>query len=460
MSKNKTRLIIVLTALVTIISTLCYAEPGTNDVENLSAGDMARTVTEPVVDESIPVTTAEDPQAPVTIVEDEHTHEETNGEETSGTEEAIIPNLEPTVHDGDLYLIGSDIVMDKLVDGNVFLIGRNITVTGQTSGNMFIIGENVTLDKSFITSSAFIIGKKVQFNAVSSSLYCIADELSIDSQFGVYLDLYATCKTFNCSGLVGRDTYLTANTMNFGDTATFYGDFNYTSNSEIEIPENLVAGDVIFSKTIEEDKNQTSMISYISDLIQTLMFITVLFFIIKIFTKDPESKEYSTLSHPFKTFGVGILSIPLIFIAILVLMLSIIGLSAGLLGLYVYILLLVFAQFIFTISLARHLCIGKKHKGIKQFLFTVLFTIILWALSLIPFIGIITNIIVIIMGFGIFIYTPLRKKARCTNKEKKKIKNTKDESPVKDSQKSEDITPVKESEEKTDTTTDEESEEK
>ena len=445
MSKNKTRLIIVITALVTIISTLCYAETGTNDVENLSAGDMARTVTTTTVeDEGSPVTTAEEDGAAVEpIAEDEHNHEENAVEEISETEGTSVSDLEQTVYNGDLYLYGTDIVMDKLVDGNVFLFGKNITVTGQTSGNMFIFGDNVTIDKSFIQASAFIVANKVQFNAVSTSLYCIANELSIDSQFGVYLDLYTTCNTFNCSGLIGRDTYLTAKTINFGDTATLYGDLNYTSSSEIEIPENLVSGEVNFAETSDNEESETSILSYVSSLLQTLVLVIVVFFIVKIFAKDPECKECSTLSHPFKTFGVGLLSLVLIPIITFILLFSIIGAKSSLLVLAIYILLLAIAKSVFIVSLSRHLCVGKSHKGIKQFLFTVLFTIILWALSLVPFIGTIANAIVVIMGFGIVIYTPLRKKAYCANKENKKIENTKDESPVKDSTKSE-----KESDEK------------
>jgi len=429
MSKNKTRLIVVITAIVTIISTFCYAETEANQTNNTNVEPRSQSVT--------------------TSTENEVTVTDTESEEyTSENEENYSSNLEQEVYEGDLFLFDSDVTMDKLVDGNVFIFGNNVTITGQASGNMFIFGNNITFDKAYVQASVFICGNNVKFNAVSSSLYCASQKLSIDSQFGVYLDLYSACSTFDFSGIVGRNSFIGANSINLGNNATFYGDLNYSSSSEIEIPENVVEGKVNYSKF--EEKSEPTIASYISSLIQLLILVIVTFFIVKLFTKAPGCKECAVLSHPFKTFGIGLLSIVTIFVAIMVLLFSMVGAETALVGLGIYLLLFAIAKLIFAISLSRYLCIGKSNKGIKEFLLTILISVILWALSLVPFIGTIFNMIVTVFGFGIIIYTPLKKKAHCSNK---KIESTKDESPVKDSEKS-DKKVSEEQESETDTKSD------
>lgn len=414
MSKNKTRLIVVITAIVTIISTFCYAEAESNQVNNTNVDTSSEAVT--------------------TSYEDETSTTDTVESEEATSDEEDYSYLDQDVYEGDLYLFDSDVVMNKLVDGNVFIFGNNVTITGQSSGNMFIFGNNVTFDKAYIQSSVFVFGKNVKYNAVSNSLYCASQSLSIDSQFGVYSDLYAACSTFDYSGIVGRNTFLTANSINLGDNAVFYGDFNYTSDSELDIAEDIVEGNINYSKTAEKAK--PTIASYLFDLAELLILVVVVFFIVKMFTKEPGCKECSVLSHPFKTFGIGLLSIIAILVAMLVLLFSGVGALTSLVILSVALVIYMLSQYIFTISLARYLCIGKSNKGIKEFLFTILISIILWALNLVPFIGSLFGMIATIFGFGIMIYTPLKKKAHCSNKNDKKIENTKDESPVKDSEKS------------------------
>lgn len=403
MSKNKTRLIVVIAAIVTIISTFCYAEAGTNQVNN---------------------TNVETQDAVTTSYENDTNVTDTTGGTEDHNHDSQVPEDNPysneSVHDGDLYVFDSDVVMDKLVDGNVFIFGNNVTITGQASGNMFVFGNNVTFDKAYVQASVFVCGNKVKFNAVSSSLYCAAKDLTIDKQFGVYTDIYATCSNFNFDGIIGRNAFLAINSMKLGENAIFYKDLNYSSKSEIEIPEGLVQGEVNYNKVAE--KSAPSIGSYISNLVQLLVFAIVTYFIVKLFTKAPTSKDCSVISHPFKTFGIGLLSIITIPVVFFLLLISIFGATTSLYVLSAYLMLLGLSTVMFSISLARYLCIGKKLRGLKEVLLTSLITVITWGLSLVPFIGWIFSAIVIVFGFGTMIYTPLYKIQLLQKIKKKKLK--------------------------------------
>lgn len=404
MSKNKTRLIVVTAAIVTIISTFCYAETESNQITNTNIENSSDAVT----------TDYENPNARDVASDDET--ETTNTTDTSTTDTS-----NQNVYNGDLYIFDSDVTMDKLVDGNVFIIGNNVTITGQCSGNMFILGNNVTFDKSFVQASVFVCGNNVKFNAVSNSLYSASKNLTIEHQFGVYTDMYSTCSNLDFDGIVGRNAFLSAGKVNLHENSLFYGDLNYSASSETEIPEGAVEGTINYSKITEKTTKSKTIFTYLSDLVQFLIFGLLIFLIVKLFTKDPCSKECSVLSHPGKTFGIGILSIILIPIIFLLLLLTIIGATASLAVLSIYCIILMLSTVIFAISLARYLCISKKNKTIKELLITLLALIVIWGLSLVPFIGWLISFICVSFGFGIIIYSPLYKKFKCKNKDSKKI---------------------------------------
>lgn len=420
MSKNKTRLIVVIAAIVTIISTFCYAETETNQTNSTNVENSQDAVATSYTDET-------------NVTSSETEENQANEDEVTTTSEDSSYN--DNIYEGDLYVFDSDVVMDKLVDGNVFIFGNNVTITGQSSGNMFVFGNNVTFDKAYVQASVFVCGNKVKFDAVSNSLYCASQNLTIDNQFGVYTDIYATCSNLDFDGIVGRNAFLALNSMNLGDNASFYGDLNYSSASEAEIPDGKVKGNINYSKTVEE-KNPT-IVTYISELAQTLILVIVTFFIVKLFTKAPNTKDCSVVGHPFKTLGVGLLSLVTIFIAILVLLFSMIGATTSLVALAIYCILIALSKTIFAISLSRYICIDKKHRGVKEFLLTILVSVIIWALDLVPFVGGIFGAIFTIFGFGIMIYTPLFKKAKCCKKNEIKEVKEKEETSVVEENKTE-----------------------
>lgn len=448
MSKNKTRLIIVITAIVTIISTLFYAET--------EAAESNNTVTEETTTEETPVEEA--------TQEDTTSTENTEGETTTTNEESDnLLTQEPEIYNGDLYVFDSNVTMDKLVDGNVFIFGNNITITGQCSGNMFVFGNNITFDKAYAQASIFVAsGTDITFNAVSNSLYAATSgDLIIDHQFGVYSDIYVACNTLKYDGIVGRNAFLALNNIELGDNAIFYGDLTYTSSNTMNFDEGVVTGTINYNeKTEEESKGVLSAIGSLAyKILQYLIIVLVVFFISKLFIKSPISKEDSTLKHPLITLGVGILATILIPVISIGLMFTGVGTNAGLIILATYLLLFIISSIILPIVIARYICINKKARGIKELLFTVLIAIVMELLITIPYIGILIYLLYVIYGIGIIIYTPLlNKKAKSSantdnvntkskkievNKSEEKIAEnktenvTKDESPTVDSKNSE-----------------------
>lgn len=414
MSKNKTRLIVVIAAIVTIISTFCYAETENNNANVVISSDTSSNATsgeEPVNPNARTATGDENNSA--TLIN------ETDGEPVATNNEIETTSdnnnqINEDVYNGDLYVFQSDVVMDKLVDGNVFIIGNNVTITGQCSGNMFILGNNVTFDKSFIQASVFVFGSNVKYDAVSTSLYCFSKDLSIDNQFGVYGDIYASCANFNFDGLIGRNAFINADNINLKENATFYGDLNYSSDSKMEIPEGVVQGNTNYKKLNHFDDSSVSPILYYAiNLAQILVLVVVAYIITKLFTKDPEAKEDSVMSKPLKTFGIGLLTLIVLPIIFVLLLFTVIGIStAGVLMVF-YSITLLLAQIIFSITLARYfLSSVTDKKGLKEFFATIFITVCVWILAQIPYVGGIFYVIFAIFGFGIVIYTPLFKKSK------------------------------------------------
>ena len=213
---TKTKLFLVIFLIITFITTFSYAENETTT-------------------ETIETTTDN-----AAVVETETTDESTT--QATSTQD---------IYEGDLYLTGENITMDKLVNGNTYITGNNVTITGQIAGNLFVFANQVTFTDAYIESSVYIFANEVKFQAVASDLYACCNKLEIPSDYGVYRDLNCYSNSLSILGIIGRNVNCNVTALTLekdGAKASIYGDLAYSSASEIQIPEGSVQGETKFSK--------------------------------------------------------------------------------------------------------------------------------------------------------------------------------------------------------------------
>ena len=202
----------------------------------------------------------------------------------------------------------------------------------------------------------------------------------------------------------------------------FYGIFNYTAQSEVEIPEGALASEECetkFTPIIASDTNNNSNpSSIISGFLIAVATALVVALIVKFYLPSVNSKisefNYSPLNI-IKCFGIGLLIFLCLWIAILVLLISEVGAKLG----FIFLLFTIFAYLvsipIFTISISDIL---KTKLNIEKtyiyYLLVILVALILHALSLIPVFGGLLSFAITHVSVGLYFKT-LHKKVE--NKE-------------------------------------------
>lgn len=425
---------VLLLAFVLILSTVSFATEG-----------------EPVPTsmEENPVVTSEEGNENVnsTVPGD---NAKTQGEDSNNT---VAPTDEPTeedIYNGDLYLVGNHIEMDKLVDGNVYLFGRNINITGKVNGSLYVCGETVTVAKeAYIIQSMYIAANKINLNGCANDLYAFANTVDMSFDSFMLRDLRVCANTFNFNGGCGRDAFVAANHFNFvttdGNAALIYGNLTYSAPEELALTNELVQGEIKYQKDFFGNVSVTDMvIEKVIGVCAILLYAFVVFFLC-LWLAPKFLKTTSTYLEPVtcaKSFGIGLLTtVATIFVsAILLLTIVAIPLSLAMVALLVLLLSIgtVISSICITYKLKEKFAYEKNY---LTYLTLAGVVIVIWALELIPYVGTFVSIVVKMFGLGVIVHylftqnKPEKKEKTETKKEEKPVKK---ENKKKDEKKKED----------------------
>lgn len=394
MLKSKSKIILLLTVLIMLISSISFA---TSEVTSTLPGDNART------SEGEPVTTSEE------------------GDIAPISEEAITQATQE-IYNGDLYIFDNDVVMDRLVDGNVFIFGNNVDITGRVNGSLFVFANKVTFgENSYIVQSIYAAANEIVINGAANDLYAVASKIDMSYDSFMIRDLRVAANTFNFKGGVGRDAFIEASNFNFettsGASAIVYGNLNYSSNKELELSKEFVQGDITYSKQVETTKTVTVgeiILDKVLSLLKTLIFTFVLFLLIVWLAPKfaEKSAEFVGLKS-FMTFGVGALAAIIATLVSILLLFTNIGvpIAFALFGIFVVMMFIGFSITAICITFKFKEQLGFTNKYLSL-LTLLIVTVVLWLLELIPVIGGFVSLVATLVGFGtilVYLFTRIKK---------------------------------------------------
>lgn len=311
----------------------------------------------------------------------------------------------------DVYLTGQDVKIDYVVDGNVFVVAENVTISSQIGGDAFICAKNITVDKEgYIFSNLFAAAGDVTIEGVVYDVFAVANNVTVKGY--VYRDLKAACNTLNVYGTVGRNAFVNVENIDFtnGDESSdeysvgsITGDLNYSSNSEIEIPEGTLGGKANFTKVVSNE-NSTSAKDYIVSALSFIALVVALWLLsLWLAPKFLKNTEKLLSKRKLAVVGFGILGLIIIpIISIVLLCVGIATVALPLLLLYVLLLLISISVFIIAITnvLSTKLNMEKK---LLTFGLLVGVSLVVWLIKLIPVVGTLVSFVAMILGLGILI---------------------------------------------------------
>lgn len=396
---TKTKVLLSLFLIITLISTLSFAEN-----ETINSTDAVTTETSDTTD---------------TTENDTNTISEEDSEESQDSSSTTTNSQD--VHEGDLYLTGEDVTMDKLVNGNVYIMANNVTIKGQIAGNLFILANKATFTDAYIESSVYLCANEVNFKAVASDLYACCNTLEIPTDYGVYRDLKCYSNSLTLLGIIGRNVECNVASLNLekdDSKANIYGNLNYSSTKEIKVPDGSVQGETKYTP-ITKNENTEKITDYLLGAATAVVFTLIIYGLALLFTKNSIEKCTKITAKKFlPAFGIGLLALIVVPVVSFLLLISVIGVPVSIAILVFYGLLLAISCSVFSISIGN--IISEKAKISNAWLKTICIAIIsllVYIIGIIPYVSLI-KFLVIILGFGTIIMNMFFKNINFEKKEK------------------------------------------
>ena len=316
-----------------------------------------------------------------------------------------------TIKEGDEYLFEQSVTIDTPVDGNVFIFANNVTINSQIGGDAFICANTITVEENaYILSNLFACANNINIKGAIYNIYSIGDTLTIDGF--VYRDVRSICNSLNINGMVGRNVFVNCSDIHFKENTdstenssvasygTIQGDLNYYSDEKITIPENAVAGEVIFSQLANYTFDITDYIYSLGTILVSVIVIWLigLWFAPKLLQT---SNKTMSLKKVLQIIGLGII-VPIV-LALLTIIILLIPIASQFVLLLLCLLMILFfiSTSVTLIDINDAIC-NKCNisKNVYKLGFLIIVTFIYWLLTFVPYLGTILSLITVVWGIG------------------------------------------------------------
>ena len=309
---------------------------------------------------------------------------------------------------GSSFVAGNTVDVDSKVNGILFAAGNQVDTAGE-SEYAFIAGNYVKLDsQKFI--DGFVAGSIIDIKdvEVQRDMYVAGSTITYAGTTGRNLMLAG--QTVTIKGVVKGDLTVYASTINIEEDAAIYGTLKYDSDSKVNISKSAKVG----YTEVEENKKSTNIkttslfktkiTNSIFSLVNILVIGLIMMLIMpKVFEKIAKQDEKNILSN----LGFGALALIAAPILSFICMVTVVGLSTGLILLTLYFVCL-YVSTVFSSYYLSNLVFSKKIKN--KYLIYLVGAAIITILKLIPFISILTSICVLCIGLGIVVNLVFKRK--------------------------------------------------
>ena len=310
--------------------------------------------------------------------------------------------------DGNAFAAGSRVEVRERVDRSVFLSGGTVTFAGSVGRNLYAAGGEVRIEGQ-VEGKARAAGGKVRVARearIGGSAAFAGDSIEVDGAVGGGLRAFGDTIVIN--GSVGGDVEVAGENIRIGPDARIAGRVGYRSGRDIAVdPAAQVSGGVA---ELEQDRRWLRKMGRGASIFggATISFGMVLIGVLMIFAMPRFSREVTAtiLRKPWQSAGLGCVMLLGVPFAIIVLLVTVIGIPLALLLVFGYVVLLllgylVAAMFVGDTALER-LGREKVESPWWRVLFMFLALIVIAIVKQVPFIGGLAVALLFIAGIGAF----------------------------------------------------------
>jgi len=310
--------------------------------------------------------------------------------------------------DGNAFAAGGRVEVVDRIDRSAFLSGGDVTVAGSIGRHLYVAGGNVRLEGP-VEGKVRVAGGKIRVSGdarIGGSATFAGGSIEVDGAVGRDLRAYGDMIVIN--GSVGGDVLLVGDDVRIGPDARIAGRVEYRSGRDIRVdPEAQVAKGVTEAR---KDRRWVRKLGRGAAIVGgvTISFGMVLLGALLILAMPRFSREAAATIRrmPWQSAGVGVVMLLGIPFAVVVLLVTVIGIPLALLLVFGYVVLLLLGYLIAAIFLGDTVLerIGKDkaESAWWRILFMFLALLAIAIVKQVPFLGGLAAALLFIAGIGAF----------------------------------------------------------
>ena len=324
----------------------------------------------------------------------------------------MLPNTSAISVDS-LFKADNIIKYSKEVDGSFFTAGNSITLKSKINGISFVAGN--TLNVSTESDYSFIAGNEIDLKDIKvNDLFVAGNNILIDSE-EIKRDVYAAGNNITINGVVGRNLSVGGETVTIDGTIN--GDALIDAENIVITGDSIIEGKLSYNKDAKVKISKSAKISktevrkalnvkptfkqkLVSNLLSCTRILLLGLLLIMLFKKffDKVASDSSIAS----SLGYGFLALVLIPIISVILCITSIGLSIGLI-LFVLYIIMIYLSTIFTGYYSAKRLLSSKINN--DYILLFLGVVLIYVLRFVPYIGGLVAFLSLLFGMGITLKT-------------------------------------------------------
>jgi cytoskeletal protein CcmA (bactofilin family) len=307
---------------------------------------------------------------------------------------------------GDFFSASYRLVQNGTVEGSVIAVAKDIDISGQVNGSVSGWAENISVNgKVNRNLIGFCSALNIKPDAdIGGDVTAFGGELTLDGKIGK--GLRGSIGTLIISGIVNGDVSVKADKIILMPTAKILGDFKYKSQKQAKIESGAsVSGQTLWTKEEPKKEKKPKDVFTLKSIITEILFLLALMItgivLTLIFKKKAYQAKRAITSSFLKSLGWGFVFMVCIPIAIIILIVTILGIPIAIISLFAYAVLLYIAKIPVATALGEKIIKALGKEGEPSLIPSMLLGLIVLTILLnIPYLEWLIYFIVLFTGFG------------------------------------------------------------
>ena len=319
--------------------------------------------------------------------------------------------------EGDLISASRSLVQSGLILGSLNAVAQDVDVLGEVKGSVRVFAQNInvngTVDRNLV---AFGYSVDVKPGAqIHKDITAFCGKMTLDGKLGG--NLKGSMGELVISGVVNQDVSVEADEITLMPTARVLGNLKYKSGKEAKIESGAqVSGEIVWTelKTTKEKKPKSIFTG--KPIIPEILFLLALMVTGVVLTlicrKDAYQAKQAVADSFLKTLALGFVVMVCVPIAVIILIVSVIGIPIAAIAFFAYAVLIYIAKIPVATFVGEKIIKTLGKKGQPSLIWSMLFGLVVLTLALnIPYLDWLIYFLVLFTGFGAIITSQKRSAA-------------------------------------------------